>query len=53
MLNRLVWKKGNLKFFYYDGLGHALDRRSDIHDLVFKPADKAALADLAEKLSGL
>jgi len=51
ILNRLAWKKDNLHFKYFNGLGHALDRRANYSDLVFKPADKGALADVAGEMS--
>jgi len=51
ILNRLGWKKDNLHFSYFKDLGHALDRRSDYNDLVFKPADAEALAEVAASMS--
>jgi len=51
LANTLIWKKPNLHFKFFPGLGHALDKRTDYHDLVFKPADKRALEELASELS--
>lgn len=51
LANTLIWKKPNLHFKFFPGLGHALDKRIDYQDLVFKPADKQALEELASELS--
>ncbi len=51
LANTLIWKKPNLHFRFFPGLGHALDKRTDYHDLVFRPADKQALEELAADLS--
>lgn len=50
LANTLSWKRPNLHFKFFPGLGHALDKRADSHDLVFKPADKQALGELAAEL---
>ncbi|MDP2865789.1 MAG: alpha/beta fold hydrolase [Elusimicrobiota bacterium] len=50
LANTLSWKKPNLHFKFFPGLGHALDKRADYQDLVFKPADKQALGELAAEL---
>lgn len=50
IMNNLVWKKPNLHFRFYDGLGHALDKRTDLQDIVYHQADRQALADLASDL---
>jgi pimeloyl-ACP methyl ester carboxylesterase len=50
LLNTLKWKKNNLHFRFFDGLGHALDKRRDYQDLIFKPADQQALSELAADL---
>ncbi len=50
LANTLSWKKPNLYFKFFPGLGHALDKRADYQDLVYKPADKQALAELAAEL---
>ena len=50
LANTLKWKKPNLHFRFFDGLGHALDKRTDYQDLVFKPADQPALATVAADL---
>jgi pimeloyl-ACP methyl ester carboxylesterase len=50
LINRAVWQKENLSFHFFDGLGHALDKRSSDVDLVFKPADQTALSDMASEL---
>lgn len=50
LVNTLAWKKPNLHFRFFEGLGHALDERADYQDLVFKTADPQALAALAAEL---
>lgn len=50
LANTFSWKKPNLRFKFFPGLGHALDKRTDYQDLVFKPADKQALSELAAEL---
>lgn len=49
-VNSISWKKDNLTFRYYDGLGHALDPRDAYDDLVFRPADAEALGDVVQTL---
>lgn len=51
LANTLIWKKPNLHFKFFHGLGHALDKRTDYQDLIFKPADKQALEELASEIS--
>ncbi|MEK7477060.1 MAG: alpha/beta fold hydrolase [Candidatus Coatesbacteria bacterium] len=53
LLNRMVWKKTNLSFWYYPRLGHALDSRPSPGDLVFRHADAEALASVAARLDAL
>ena len=50
LANALTWKKPNLHFRFFEGLGHALDKRTDSMDLLFKPADPQALEALAADL---
>lgn len=50
LANAFSWKKPNLHFKFFPGLGHALDKRTGYMDLVFKPADKQALGELAAEL---
>lgn len=50
LANALTWKKENLHFRFFEGLGHALDKRADYMDMVFKPADPQALEALAADL---
>jgi pimeloyl-ACP methyl ester carboxylesterase len=52
LANALAWKKPNLHFRFFEGLGHALDKRADYKDLVFKTADPQALAAVAADLDG-
>jgi pimeloyl-ACP methyl ester carboxylesterase len=49
-INGISWKKDNLTFRYYDGLGHALDPRDAYDDLVFRPAAAGTLTDVAATL---
>lgn len=50
LANAMSWKKNNLHFSFFEGLGHALDKRTGYLDMVFKPADKQALQKLASDL---
>ena len=50
LLNAAVWKKPTLTFSYFSRLGHSLDSRSGPQDLVYRPADPAALASVASTL---
>lgn len=51
LMNDILWKKPNLHFHFFPGLGHALDKRTDYHDLVYRPADPQALAEMAAELN--
>ena len=53
IMNRAVWRKKNLHFHYFPGLGHALDRRAGAHDLVYRQIDPEALAAVASTLNNL
>ncbi len=50
LINNLAWKKTDLKFHFFDGLGHALDKRSDFYDIVYRQADRQALAEMGSEL---
>lgn len=50
LMNSLVWKKANLHFRFFEGLGHALDKRSDYYDIVYSRADPQALSLAADDL---
>jgi len=50
LMNNLVWKKPNLHFRFFNGLGHALDKRTDYYDTVYKRANPQALSDVAADL---
>lgn len=50
LLNNLVWKEKNIHFRFFEGLGHALDKRTDYQDIVFQPADQQALLAMASDL---
>lgn len=50
LMNQALWKKPGLHFHFFTGLGHALDKRTDYHDLVYRPADPQALAEMAAEL---
>lgn len=50
LLNTAVWKKASVSFQYFPRLGHSLDQRNGPEDLVYRPADPAALAGLAAAL---
>jgi len=50
LLNNLLWKEKNIHFRYFEGLGHALDKRTDYQDLVFRQADQQALSEMASDL---
>lgn len=51
IMNRAVWKKGNLHFHYFPGLGHALDPRSSLGDLTYRRIDEKALATVTAVLN--
>jgi len=50
LMNTLVWKKNNLHFRFFGGLGHALDKRVDYHDIVYQRADPQALSAMTSDL---
>jgi pimeloyl-ACP methyl ester carboxylesterase len=50
LMNNIKWQKPELKFHFFPGLGHALDRRSSNQDIVFRPIDREALNTLASEL---
>jgi pimeloyl-ACP methyl ester carboxylesterase len=50
LLNRNVWKKDNLHFHYFPGLGHALDKRSSYYDLEFDTIAPDALETLTREM---
>ena len=49
ILNKFVWNKYNMKFFYFSGLGHALDKRNSYHDVLYNTIDKKALKTISEQ----
>lgn len=51
LLNNVVWKKPNLHFHFFEGLGHALDYRTDYQDIVYRRADQQALSDMVSELA--
>ena len=52
LLNNIVWKKDNLFFHFFPGLGHALDKRKDYNDLIFQKIDSVALKEMVSELDG-
>lgn len=50
LLNNIVWKKNNLFFHFFPGLGHALDKRKDFNDLIFHKINSAALKKMTSEL---
>ncbi|HOI41332.1 MAG TPA: alpha/beta fold hydrolase [Elusimicrobiales bacterium] len=50
LLNALLWKEKRIHFRFFEGLGHALDKRTSYEDLLFRPADRQALTDMASDL---
>ena len=50
LLNNLLWKEKNVHFRFFEGLGHALDKRTSYEDIVFKQADPQALSAMATDL---
>lgn len=52
ILNKAAFKKTNLHFRYFAGLGHALDPRNDYQDILYRPAKKEALETVAADLEG-
>ena len=51
IMNRAIWKKDNLHFHYFPGLGHALDPRANLHDLTYRRIDSKALATMVAALN--
>lgn len=50
LLNNVLWKEPGIHFHFFEGLGHALDKRTDYQDIVFRQADHQALSDMASDL---
>ena len=50
LLNNVLWKEASIHFRFFEGLGHALDKRTDYQDIVFQQADHQALSDMASDL---
>ncbi|HEY9843539.1 MAG: alpha/beta fold hydrolase [Candidatus Sericytochromatia bacterium] len=50
MANKAVWKKNNLFFTYFPGLGHGLDKRSRYEDLIFQLPEPTALETVAVRM---
>ena len=50
LLNKAGFKKTNLHFRYFPGLGHALDPRDNYQDILYRPAKKEALEAMASDL---
>ncbi|MBX3171764.1 MAG: alpha/beta fold hydrolase [Candidatus Eremiobacteraeota bacterium] len=46
-----VWKKGNKRFVYFPGCGHALDARDRYDDVVYRRPDQATLERAAGELA--
>lgn len=55
MIARQHWKKpeSQMVFRYYPKLGHALDPRDDYYDVIYRPIDPKAKADVVKTLDGL
>lgn len=50
ILNNVAWKKNNLKFKYYPEVGHALDKRDNYHDIVYRVPTPQILDDIANQI---
>ena len=50
IVNRRGWKKRNLHFRFFAGLGHALDPRDDYDDVRYRRAAPETMKLLAETL---
>ncbi len=50
LMNRMSWKKDNLRFWYFPQLGHALDLRDSYLDIVYSPIKPEALRTVAKEL---
>ncbi len=50
LLNRHSWKKENLQFHYFPGLGHALDSRASYFDLTYDTISPNALETIKRQL---
>jgi pimeloyl-ACP methyl ester carboxylesterase len=46
-----VWKKGNKRFVYFPGCGHALDPRDSFEDTVYRRPDKATFDRAAGEMA--
>lgn len=51
LINRLVWKKKDLKFVYFEKAGHALDPRESMSELSYRQIPTATLTRIAEEVS--
>ncbi len=50
LINKLIWKKPTLRFWFFPRRGHALDPREGYADLQYQPADPKILQTLASEL---
>ena len=53
VLAKTVWKKDNLKFWFFPKLGHVLDPRDSYNDLFYRNADPEALKKVSQELDKL
>ena len=51
LVSRFVWSKDSFRFFYFDGLGHALDKRDRYDDLQYNTLDQGAKNTIVRELS--
>jgi pimeloyl-ACP methyl ester carboxylesterase len=53
LLNKLVWKKKELKFIYFEKAGHALDPRDNVNDLNYRVVTAETLNKVSQAVAEL
>jgi pimeloyl-ACP methyl ester carboxylesterase len=51
LINKLVWKKKDLRFVYFEKAGHALDPRDSINDFGYRVVPTETLNKIAEEVA--
>lgn len=51
LINKLVWKKKELKFVYFEKAGHALDPRDNINDLNYRIVPTETLNKISKEIA--
>jgi pimeloyl-ACP methyl ester carboxylesterase len=50
LVNKLVWKKNNFRFIYFEGRGHALDLRKSYEDVNYSKLDLESLGEIISEI---